>query len=112
MKQHLKKSMKLRSVHLSTEVILFVFGRLSLPLELGFRAGWLLSSKNKFLRVETSRTSSSGIPHISIISPSWSISLSPANIGYPQNSSANIQPQLHISIADVYGMPSMISGAR
>jgi len=33
-------------------------------------------------------------------------------MGYPVYSSAMMQPKDHMSMAMVYGMPSMISGAR
>lgn len=47
----------------------------------------------------------------SIISPNYSYSLSPGKIGYPVKSSTKMQPKLHISIAPVYGIPRIISGA-
>ena len=101
MNHPLKNRMKEFSDHLSTLVKLLVFGLLNLPLELGFKAGWLLSSKKRLFLVACSRMYSSGTPQISIIRPSWSISLSPAKMGYPQKSSARMHPQLHISMLGV-----------
>lgn len=54
---------------------------------------------------------SGGTPYNSIIYANCSISLSPGNSGNPVYNSATIAPKLHISIAVVYGMPNMISGA-
>ena len=73
----------------------------------------MLSSSKKSVRlVEMSRISFYGIPLISIIRASCSASLSPGKIGMPVNSSATMHPKLHMSIAYVYGIPSIISGAR
>ena len=79
----------------------FESGILTFPLVLGGGIGSQLSSKNIFLLVDCSRTCSDGNPLISIIIDSYSISLSPGNIGNPVNSSINIHPKLHISIAAV-----------
>ena len=70
------------------------------------------ASKNRLLRVARSIMSLDGTFFICIMYASWSYSFSPGNKGYPQYSSASMQPNDHISIAEVYGMPSMISGAR
>lgn len=87
-------------------------GTLIFPLELGVKIGSpVYSSKNNFLLVDCSNTRSEGTPLISIINPNCSYSFSPGNMGYPVNSSANMQPKLHISIDSVYGMPNIISGA-
>ena len=48
----------------------------------------------------------------SISRESYSDSDSPGKIGMPVYSSIRMQPKLHMSIAVVNGMPSMISGAR
>ncbi len=77
-------------------------GILIFPLALGTIIGSLeFSSKNIFLLVDCSRTSSAGTPFISMIIDNYSISVSPGNIGNPVNSSISMQPKLHISMAVV-----------
>ena len=56
-------------------------------------------------------TLTGGIPFTSIISCICSDSSSLANKGTPVNNSYNMHPKLHISIAVVYFIPSIISGA-
>ena len=73
-----------------------------------FVPGW----KNLSLRSAHARIRFGGLPKVCIISESYSVSLSPGKIGMPVKSSIRMQPNDHISIAVVYGIPMMISGAR
>jgi len=46
-----------------------------------------------------------------MIKESYSCSLSPGKRGTPVNNSVRMHPKLHMSIAAVYGIPIIISGA-
>jgi len=52
-----------------------------------------------------------GTPKTSMIIENYSFSLSPGKSGNPVNSSTAMHPKLHMSMAVVYGIPSIISGA-
>ena len=86
----------------------------------GGKGGVVISEENVFacgfLREEgkepTCNISGGGNPLTSIMRAICSGSLSPGKMGKPVNSSARMQPKLQMSIAVVYGMASMISGAR
>ena len=83
------------------------------PLEFATIIGALsnLGSKNKLRLVEISMISLEGTSFIYIMYDNWSCSFSPGKSGYPDYNSARIQPKLHMSIAEVYGIPRIISGA-
>ena len=73
--------------------------------------GLSFSSKNFSFRVDIFKICCGGVPSVSMISASCSASLSPGKRGTPVMNSTSMTPRDHISIAVVYGMPSMISGA-
>ena len=98
-------------MHLRTPERVFERGFLFFPLELATIIGSPNESKKSFLLVEISRILVGGTPLISIIYANYSISFSPGNSGNPVYSSAKIHPELHISMAVVYGIPKTISGA-
>ena len=61
------KSKKTGSEHFKALWRVFVLGTFSLPRELGTTIGEPFGEKKRCLRVESSRTSSGGTPHISIM---------------------------------------------
>lgn len=69
------------------------------------------SSKKTFLREAWERMLEDGNPITSMIKESYSYSLSPGKRGTPVNNSVRMHPKLHMSIAAVYGIPIIISGA-
>ena len=69
------------------------------------------SSKKTFRLVALAMRDLGGSPITSMIAPIWSFSFSPAKSGMPAKHSNIMQPKLHMSMAVVQGMPSMISGA-
>jgi hypothetical protein len=88
-----------------------LFGALILPLELGFSKGYPSSSKKTFFLLAITMSDLGGTPLTSMIHLTYSFSSSPAKMGKPTNSSKRIQPKDHMSIAGVYFIPSIISGA-
>ena len=88
-------------------------GILRCPLPFFVMIGYSVSSsKNICLLVAISSTSSGGTPTTSYIIDNYSYSLSPGKIGNPVYNSIRMQPKLHMSMAVVYGIPRIISGAR
>ena len=83
-----------------------------MPFLLGVSFGSPSLSKNTLRRVDMSRTFLGGIPMYSIMICIYSSSDSPGNMGYPVINSNRIVPRDHISIAELYEIPSIISGAR
>lgn len=68
-------------------------------------------SKNSLLLDPVSRTFCGTIPLDSMNIQIYSASFSPGYIGWPMCNSQRMAPKLHISIAGVYGIPNIISGA-
>ena len=84
---------------------------------LSFPFSWAIlqskfSVKNFFLRSAFRSICFGGGPSTSMNIKTCSFSLSPGKIGKPVNSSTKIHPNDHMSIAGVYLIPNMISGAR
>ena len=98
LRQRAKKSRNGSSSHLMTCVSVLDDGRRLRPLDETVRRGLPIESKKSFLRVLFSMRCFSGGPKTSMMQASCSCSFSPGKIGTPVNSSARIQPRLHISI--------------
>ena len=93
-----RKSRNASSSHLMAPLRVLLLGRLLLPLLETVTRGLRDESKNSFLLDAFSIISRAGGPKISMIHASCSCSFSPGKMGYPVNSSAKIQPMLHMSI--------------
>ena len=108
-RQRLTKSLRFLSSNYGR---VLVFGIRVLPLLFGVSFGSPSLLKKTFLRVDMSSTYDGGTPMYSITYCIYSSSDSPGNIGFPVSNSRIIVPNDHISMAWLYDIPNIISGAR